>query len=146
MQSECTTSLVATRSVRFGQTKKRHPDVKRATFPIGTVVMKLLFTDVPIERSPSWEIHFNGRYMPRKTIVRQNASSRKSTSFRWISWCVMHARPSGGFLERTNTNGALNKANKWENLVPVGIQWGNDPGVSTDEFTNRIPAETKRNP
>jgi hypothetical protein len=40
----------------------------------------------------------------------------------------------------------MNKENKWENLVPLGIQWGNDPHISDNDFTNKVPKQTKRNP
>jgi len=44
-------------------------------------------------------------------------------------------------------NGTLNKDNKWANLVPIGVQWGNDPEVNDGwgAYTNPIPIVTRMN-
>jgi hypothetical protein len=42
-------------------------------------------------------------------------------------------------------NGEMNQKNLWENLTPLGIQWGNDPKERTN-LSNPTPTETKTNP
>jgi hypothetical protein len=43
-------------------------------------------------------------------------------------------------------NGQLNKPDKFMNLVPVGLTWGNDPENTTNATNPFPPAETKPNP
>jgi hypothetical protein len=49
--------------------------------------------------------------------------------------------PSGWLFGTYQYNGALNKKNRWLNLVPVGLQWGNDPDVK-DDASNPQPSRT----
>ena len=42
-------------------------------------------------------------------------------------------------------NGKLARAHKWDNLVPVGVQWGDDPTVTTGGI-NYEPVATLINP
>jgi hypothetical protein len=53
--------------------------------------------------------------------------------------------PLGWVFGTFQYNGKLNKKNRWENLVPVGLQWGNDPEVADDD-ANSQPVKTRRNP
>ena len=43
-------------------------------------------------------------------------------------------------------NGQVNNANKFLNLVPVGVMWGNDPDDTTNTTNPFPPTETKVNP
>jgi hypothetical protein len=125
---------------------KVHPDAKKARFPNGTVVMKILFTDVPPEQVPSLvnPLQWNA-------YVTENFSS-KNRVFKKLSLVQMDLMvrdgqsPHGWVFGNFQYNGAMNKENKWENLVPLGIQWGNDPHISDNDFTNKVPKQTKRNP
>jgi hypothetical protein len=43
-------------------------------------------------------------------------------------------------------NGAATGKPGWDNLVPVGVMWGNDPQYTGDACTNKQPTETRINP
>jgi hypothetical protein len=53
--------------------------------------------------------------------------------------------PHGWVFGNFQYNGAMNKANPWENLVPVGIMRGQDPTV-TANVSNPKPTQTILNP
>jgi hypothetical protein len=52
--------------------------------------------------------------------------------------------PQGWVFATLQYNGAQNHLNRWENLVPIGVQWGNDPDVKED-YVNTDLVKTKRN-
>jgi hypothetical protein len=52
---------------------------------------------------------------------------------------------TGGWVFGTFVyNGNLGNKNKWYNLMPVGLMWGNDPEV-TENLSNPTPTKTKTN-
>jgi hypothetical protein len=53
--------------------------------------------------------------------------------------------PNGWIFGNFQYNGKMNKADKWENLVPVGLMWGEDPNDTTN-FSNAKPTRTIINP
>ena len=53
--------------------------------------------------------------------------------------------PLGWVFGTFQYNGAQANKVPWENLVPLGIQWGNDPDIR-DHHVNAQPAATVRNP
>lgn len=130
-------------------TDKLHPDSKGIRFPVGTVVMKILFTDVPTEQVPSlvnpllWNAYVTENFSLSNRMFKQLALVQMDLMVR------DDRAPFGWVFGNYQYNGMTNHDNKWKNLVPLGIQWGNDPDVNdgTDgEFTNPVPAVTKRNP
>ena len=52
--------------------------------------------------------------------------------------------PCGWVFGTFQYNGRLNRKNRWENLIPVGLQWGNDPNVAEHQV-NAQPVKTVRN-
>lgn len=122
-------------------------------FPVGTVFAKLLFTDAPqgvdevacLENPLTW-----------KAYITQNfwtSTTRQVTDVHLLQMDIMvrDARAEGpgmtGWVFGTFVyNGRLNRGNKFMNLVPVGLMWGNDPEDRTNT-TNPFPVtETKPNP
>ncbi len=134
----------------IGRVWKDHnnPDVSKASFPNGTVICKLLFVDVPTDQVPSlvhpvqWTAYVPPSY---------NSSSSTPRVFKKLALIQMDlaARdpqaPTGWVFGTFQYNGALNRPNLWENLVPLGIQWGNDPDVTVNA-SNPQPVVTKPNP
>jgi hypothetical protein len=53
--------------------------------------------------------------------------------------------PQGWVFGTYQYNGAQGRENRWENLVPLGLQWGNDPDI-TEHRVNAEPIETICNP
>jgi hypothetical protein len=125
---------------------KEHPDKAKAKFPIGTVVFKLLFTDVPVEEVPylSEPLYWTG-YITKE--YRSQERTFKRLALIQMDLMVRDERAPFGWVFGTyQYNGKQGRPNKWENLVPVGIQWGNDPQIATDEYTNGKPERTRINP
>jgi len=115
-------------------------------FPEGTVISKLLFVDVPVEQVPSlvnplqWQAYIQRAF-------NNSTRSVRSVSLIQMDIAVRDDRaPTGWFFGTFQYNGALNKANSWENLIPVGIMWGNAPTITDSTYTNPQPAVTKINP
>ncbi len=126
------------------------PDVsaieKSNGFAQGSVVFKLLFADILAEEVPSlenpiiWDAYITKDYGSDDRVFR-------GVHLIQMDFMVKDDRAPTGWLFGTyQYNGQLNKANPWENMIPVGLQWGNDPDVTSDDFTNAQPMETKINP
>jgi hypothetical protein len=119
------------------------------SFPIGTVVFKLLFVDVPPEQVPflnpaiTWQGFITTDYESTKRSIR-------NLSLVQMDLMVRHkSAPSGWLFGTFQYNGARPGANpkkgSWDNLVPLGLQWGNDPNV-TENTSNPTPVRTIINP
>ncbi len=132
---------------------KKHPDAKKALFPVGTVVCKILFTDVPVAQVPSlkdpllWNAYVTDEYRSTTRVFNDIALIQMDLMVR------DDRAPHGWVFGNYQYNGAQGNSNKWENLMPLGIMWGNDPGVydpsindGDGEYTNPAPAVTKINP
>jgi hypothetical protein len=130
---------------------KEHPNAKGIQFPVGTVVMKVLFTDVPTDQVPSlgnpllWTAYVTENYRSTKRVFHQLALVQMDLMVR------DDRSPFGWVFGNYQYNGKMNNKNMWKNLVPLGIQWGNDPelndGTGTQgAYTNPIPETTRPNP
>jgi len=111
-------------------------------FPEGTVVCKLLFVNIPPEivaqqipflvNPIQWQAYTalpsgSGRAVQDVTLIQMDIMARDE-------------RASAGWIFGTfQYNGALESPNRWNNLVPVGLTWGNDP----DE-TGGVPQENSQ--
>jgi hypothetical protein len=137
---------------------------KKEGFPEGTVVGKVLFTTAPVSQVPflTAPIEWNAYatkcfdYVPPKNPGDPAgdpacAKTREMTTVRFIQMDIMvrdsRAKESGGWVFGTFVyNGNLANPNMWKNVVPVGLQWGNDPTVTSDSASNPAPTVTKYNP
>lgn len=131
----------------------RNPDapdveavVRENGFPQGSVIFKILFADnsprqVPWLVNPiTWEAYICQSFGSDDRSIRD-------VHLVQMDIMIKDERAETGWLYGTyQYNGALNRPNPWENLVPVGLQWGNDPGVTADDFTNPQPKKTRINP
>ena len=123
-----------------------HPQQDNASFAPGTVIFKLLFTDVPLAEVPYladpllWTVYATKDY---------DSQERDFKPFALIQMDLMvrdDNAPNGWVFGTYQYNGRLKADNKWEKLVPLGLQWGNDPGITSNEFTNPEPTKTRINP
>ena len=107
-----------------------NPSLNGVTFPEGTVSAKLLFTAAPVTQVPfvtqsvKWRANIN-----RNATSIQNAPTLRLLQ---IDLAVRDSRNTAtGWVFATlifdPTNG---NANPWQNMQPVGLMWGNDPGVT----------------
>ena len=114
-------------------------------FPPGTVFAKLLFTDAPQGQDT---LPFLENPLQWKAYITENfwtSSTRKVTAVNLLQMdiAVRDARADGpgqtGWVFGTFAyNGQVNNPNKFLNLVPVGVMWGNDPDDTTNT-TNPFP-------
>ncbi len=123
-------------------------------FPVGTVVAKVLFVtldekQVPYLKNPlAWNAYVYAKDVD--PTLPSTDTTRVTAKVNLIQMDIMvrdeRAKSTGGWVFGNFIyNGNTNKADRWENLVPVGIQWGDDPTVNVN-LTNPTPTETKINP
>ena len=124
-----------------------NPSADDSTFPRGTVITKLLFTDAPVSEVPYLKgtVEWDAYVAPSKADPQPR---RKITTVRLIQMDIMlrdPLAPTGWSFGTFVYNSALGNQNPWYKLQPVGLQWGDDPNV-TDDLYNPTPTETKTNP
>lgn len=108
------------------------PNPHAAVFKPGTIVVKVLFTQAGEDEVPY--LHDG---LVWKAYIRdpKDSTKRKVQKLRLLQMDVMVRDPradkTGGWVFGTYCyNGSIKATNKWYRLVPVGIQWGNDPEFS----------------
>ncbi|WP_420008258.1 hypothetical protein [Xanthomonas sacchari] len=137
----------------FGQVWKdpQNPDpsftTKPNTFRDGTVVCKALFADVDLSQVPFlqnpvlWNAWVTNSFKSADRAFKQVALIQ-------MDFAVRDSRvPGTGWIFGTfQYNGAVSGKPGWQNLVPVGVMFGNDPQNTGDEYTNKQPTQTRINP
>jgi hypothetical protein len=124
----------------IGQVWKNHtnPDPEFTStqgFPVGTVVCKALFVRIPpkiiADQIPYLVNPVEWRaYAPVSEEPARKKGKRAVQPVTLIQLDIMirDERAASGWIFGTfEYNGALRHANRWKNLVPVGLMWGNDP-------------------
>jgi hypothetical protein len=117
----------------IGQVWKNHsvPNPAAAVFPPGTVSVKLLFTAATIAEVPylknafEWDANIN---QPMTSTTRKPGKMRLLQ----IDIGVRDTRADSttGWVFGTFTyDGNATGATPWDRMIPVGVMWGNDPGV-----------------
>lgn len=105
------------------------PDPAQARFPEGTVAIKLLFTlattdEVPtLLGAPEWEA-FVGTPQQIRTVrlLQVDLAVRDDRADDTTGWVF------GTFVYDPDARGTAGMR-PWDKLTPVGIMWGNDPGL-----------------
>jgi hypothetical protein len=137
----------------IGEVWKNHdnPDVNamKGGFKNGTVLFKILFLSMP-KAEAEVQVPFlkNGIWWDAYATYNFNSKARSKIQVALIQMDIMvrdDRSPNGWIFGNFQYNGAQNKANPWENLVPVGIMWGQDPTVTTNA-SNPTPSRTIINP
>jgi hypothetical protein len=137
----------------FGEVWKdpQNPDPsytsKPNSFHNGTVVCKALFADIDLKQVPFlanpvlWQGYITDSYNSANRML-------KNVALIQMDFAVRDTRVGGtGWLFGTfQYNGAITGKPSWDNLIPVGIMWGNDPNVTANDFTNPHPGVTRINP
>lgn len=127
-----------------------YSNLRNSGFPEGTIVAKLLFVplesnEVPYLKNPvSWNAYIYESDIPGNTSTDKKA--RKQHKVNVIQMDIMVKDPraieTGGWVFGTFVyNGDLGNENRWYNLMPVGIMWGNDPDNKMSEY-NLTPTKT----
>lgn len=125
-------------------------------FPVGTVFVKLLFTDAPkgtdfvdyLVNPLTWKAYItenfwksNKRVVSDVHLLQMDISVRDSRADRSPS----NPEGTGWVFGTFCYNGKLNKKNKLMNLVPVGLTWGNDPKNRVNKTSPYPPIKTEVN-
>ncbi len=127
--------------------------IRGGGFPVGTVVGKVLYTtlaenEVPYLVNPvTWNAYVYEADLPGNAPKTDSLGSKHVTApLQLIQMDIMvrddRAVSTGGWVFGTFVyNGTLSSANRWENLQPVGLMWGNDPDYTTGS-SNPTPVKT----
>ena len=125
-------------------------------FPHGTVFAKLLFTDAPqgkdqvdyLDNPLQWKAFItenfwksSKRIVGNVNLLQMDISVRDPRADRSAS----NPQGTGWVFGTFVYNGQLDKANKFMNLVPVGLMWGNDPKNTVNKTNPFPPTETMVN-
>ena len=137
----------------IGQVWKDHdnPQVKNMAggFKEGAVLFKILFLSMPkAEAEATVPFLRNGIWWDAFATYNFSQNTRSKIQVGLIQMDIMvrdSRAPHGWVFGNSQYNGAMNKANPWENLVPVGIMWGQDPTVTVNA-SNPKPTQTIINP
>jgi hypothetical protein len=120
---------------------------KPNSFHNGTVVCKALFADIDLKQVPFlvnpvlWDGYVTNTFESADRSIKKVALIQ-------MDFAVRDTRiPGTGWVFGTfQYNGAVTGKPGWDNLVPVGVMWGNDPEDTGDSYTNKQPVTTKINP
>jgi hypothetical protein len=129
------------------------PDPAAGLFKNGAVVVKILFTaatneEVPeLEGSIEWDANINSKFdntspkaIRKVRLLQMDIAVRDPRADSTTGWVF------GTFVYDKNAPGK----DGWEKMVPVGLMWGNDPGVTNpkdlkESFINpNVPAYGRR--
>ncbi|MBF8720167.1 hypothetical protein [Pseudomonas guariconensis] len=120
---------------------------KPNSFANGTVVCKALFADidrstVPFLANPVlWQGYITETFQSANRKLKEVALIQMDIAVR-----DTRMSDTGWLFGTFQYNGAKTGKAGWDNLVPVGIMWGNDPQVTSNDYTNPEPTVTKINP
>jgi hypothetical protein len=117
------------------------------SFHNGTVVCKPLFADVDLKQVPFlvnpvlWQAYVTDSFDSANREI-------KNVALIQMDFAIRDTRvPGTGWIFGTfQYNGQMSSKPSWDNLVPVGLMWGNDPENTGNDYTNKQPTVTKINP
>lgn len=117
------------------------------SFHNGTVVCKALFADVDLKQVPFlvnpvlWQGYITDTFTSANREI-------KNVALIQMDFAIRDTRvPGTGWIFGTfQYNGKMSAKPSWDNLVPVGLMWGNDPENTGNNYTNKQPTVTKINP
>jgi hypothetical protein len=120
----------------IGQVWRNHedPDASAAKFPVGTVAVKLLFTQadpnqVPyLKNAKEWQAYiYKDIVIPTNPLVPRVVTTMRLLQ---IDIAVRDSRAdstTGWVFGTFCYNGDAPGTSPWEKMIPVGLMWGNDP-------------------
>ena len=126
---------------------KAIPNTSDVKFPVGTVSVKLLFTDATNNEAPylngtgkglTWHAQINRGAQPVPLrLLQVDIAVRDKNAAATTGWIF------GTFM----FDASKGNPGYWDNLVPVGLHWGNDPDLTRKEYdTGKRPVEGWINP
>jgi hypothetical protein len=129
------------------------PDLTVLPFPEGTVVAKILYTEATVAEVPMLAgasealANINLRPNPFDTDCPANTVPRAPGTLRLLQLDVAvrdaRATETGWVFGTFVYDGRLPGTDPWAKLKPVGLMWGNDPGLSdADAAQGKKPVES----
>lgn len=117
------------------------PNPKAASFPEGTVTIKLLLTQataaqVPyLANSKEWQAYiYDSVNIPTNPQARRTVATLRLLQ---IDVAVRDARsPTGWIFGTFAYNGFAVGKTVWDRMIPVGLMWGNDPTILNNAVKN----------
>ncbi len=117
----------------FDDPEPSNSDPSKAQFIDGTLVFKILFVEYdpgailgpnPLANAPQWEIQrpratFSATFPVRLLQMDIAVKDPRSTATGWVFATYVY----------DESLPAATPGDRWYNLTPVGLQWGNDPDV-----------------
>lgn len=137
-------------AVTIGHVWRDHlnPDTNDIRFDVGTVVFKLLFTQATADQVPYLRPPVEWTAFAE---VSDKDRNRKIQKLRLLQMDIMvrdermeRINGTGWVFGTYCYNGKVKSENPYERLVPVGLQWGNDPTIDKDTV-NQKPQQTLPN-
>lgn len=125
----------------FKDPEPSNSDPSKSQFIDGTVVFKILFAEYvpaaivpgnnPLENAPEWQIQdpgsaSNATFPVRFLQLDIAVKDPRSTLTGWVFATYVYDKSLP----------AATPAQRWHNLTPVGLQWGNDPDVTAPGSPN----------
>jgi hypothetical protein len=118
-----------------------NPNPGAAQFPDGTVTAKLLFTSATVNQVPylanalEWDAHVSSvgtdvRSIQKLRLLQIDVAVRDSRANSTTGWVF------GTFAY----DGTAPGSTPWDRMKPVGLMWGNDPGLTPS--SGRTPTES----
>jgi hypothetical protein len=111
------------------------PNPAKAVFPEGTVTAKLLFTNASIEEVPKLKGAFEWQANINQSVADSQNRSPQTVRLLQLDVAVRDKRADsttgwvfGTFVYDSDAPGKT----PWERMLPVGLMWGNDPGVTPE--------------
>ncbi|CAN5516162.1 hypothetical protein BH11BAC2_BH11BAC2_07190 [soil metagenome] len=135
----------------IGQVWKDHqnPDASKATFPLNTVTAKIIYTEADSLQVPYL------KDAPTTTALVYRKSSDplhrtlKTLRLLQIDLAVKDPRAaneSGWVMGTLFYQGQMPAENPWDRVLPVGVSWGNDVGITPENVASQPLHECYVNP
>ncbi|KAK0616884.1 hypothetical protein B0T14DRAFT_483348 [Immersiella caudata] len=132
---------------------------KHVVFPLGTCVFKILMTEATeeevacLKNAPTLQAVI----ATPESAANNNAGKRKDKAepvrLLQVDFAVRDdrikdpAQGNGWVFGTFMYNGNLNNPDAWDNIIPVGLQWGNDPTLTPEAVkAGRKPEQSWINP
>ena len=121
------------------------PDATKALFPDGTVSIKLLFTSATESAVPYLKNAFNWQAnidpLTSACTLPDLSGTRKPASMKLLQIDLAvrdkNADSTTGWIKGTFVyDGSSSGATPWDRMIPVGVQWGNDPTLTPQQYNN----------
>lgn len=126
-----------------------HPDPSKALFPEGTVSAKVIFTEADSTEVP----YLKGAASTTAYVYRKAWDSTKRELKKMhllqIDFSVKDSRAkstTGWIMGNLVYNGDVKNENPWLRVMPVGLSWGNDAGVTPENVKDKPLYQTYINP